>query len=93
MFSVGNEGGSTNLIFRLLQLSQARCVFVRFLPSAWAEAEAPRGGSAFESVRPLLVWLDDRSAGSGEEYFLFRFPPVVGAGVGGVDASAWDCCC
>ena len=51
-FALGNEEYNTNLIFRLLQLSQARCVFVRFLPSDCpaALAEPPRGGSPVESV-------------------------------------------
>ena len=33
-----NRVHKTNLILRLLQLSQARCVFVLFLASAWEAA-------------------------------------------------------
>lgn len=48
------EKRETNLIFLLLQLSQARCVFVRFLASLCAvpgvEGAAERPASPVESV-------------------------------------------
>lgn len=86
-----NEGHETNLIFRLLQLSQARCVFVLFLASACAAAlaDAARAESLIESVGSALVGCG-MHYNSRKRYFLFRLP-VVGVVEGGGEGSADGC--
>jgi hypothetical protein len=86
----------TNLIFRLLQLSQARCVFVLFLASAWEAAlpdEVPLAASLVESVGTALVQVCARWCGT--VYFLFRLPVAVaeeGEGEGSVGGCSWPGC-